>query len=107
MSVTLNTEGGDNINNLPVDQNVPSHREVKIVDELFKKKQSIVNKILSGSKELIILFLLYVGISLTQVDDVIKKFLPSAESPYILIGVKGLILILFFFIITRIYDTKR
>ena len=49
----------DNIDNLPVDKNIPSHSEIQIVDSVFKQKYTFFEKILSGTKDILIVGLLF------------------------------------------------
>jgi hypothetical protein len=98
---------GDVISNLPVDKSIPSHNEIKLVDTLFKKQKSILDKLLYNLKDILIVGILFVFFSLPHVDTVIKKILPVTDkSTYILIGIKALVLMLLFFIIQN-FDLSR
>lgn len=107
MSVTMGPNVGDNIDNLPTDKNTPSHNEVKMVETLFKEQQSTVNKVLSGAKEFVFLFLLFCVLSLPQVNMFLAKILPVASSQYICILVKGVIFTVVYFLIKNIYLVKK
>ena len=99
---------GDLIEQLPSDTSVPSHNEIRIVDQLFQQKKSLFDRILNHSKDMIILCGLFILFSLPFVDDFIKKFITiTSNSPYILIGVKGLLFVMLYFIIKNIYLAKK
>jgi len=98
---------GDRIDALPTDQTAPTHNEVKMVETLFKEKHSHVQKLLSGAKEFVVLFILFVLFCLPQVDSIIKKFISMAESPYILAVIKGVIFVVVYFVIKNLYLVRR
>lgn len=98
---------GDNIDNLPMDgSTVPSPNDIKMVDTLFKPKISMMQRLFSGTKEFVILFLLYIAISLPQVDTLIRQFV-NTESPYIILGIKGFILVVTYFVIANMYLVRK
>lgn len=97
----------DNIDSLPTDKNKPSEGEIQLVNTLFKE-QSTVQKILEGTKDILIIGLLFVGFSLPQMDDVVKKIIPSTQSsPYILLLTKAIIFMLVFFIVKNLYLVRK
>lgn len=99
---------GDIIAQLPTDQTVPSHNEIRIVDTLFQKKKSIVDRILKNTIDVLIVGILFIVFSLPLVDNLIKKFINMAEkSEYILIGVKAILFMLSYFIVNNIYLIKK
>ena len=98
---------GDDINALPTDQTVPSHNEINIVETLFKKKHSTIQKILSGAKETVLLLLLFIVFSLPQIDGLIQKMISAAESPYLLVGIKAVLFAATYFIIKNLYLVRK
>lgn len=99
---------GDIIEKLPVDTSVPSHNEIRITDQLFQKKKGIFDKILQNSKNIIILGILFIILSLPFVDNFIIKFINiTGTSPYILIGVKAILFMFSYFIIKNIYLARK
>lgn len=99
---------GDMINQLPSDSSVPSHNEIRIVDQLFQQKKGIFDKILSQSKDIIILGGLFILFSLPFTDNLLKQFISvSGTSPYILVGIKTLLFVLIYFIIKNIYLVRK
>ena len=100
-------EFGDSINVLPTDQTTPTHNEIQIVDTLFKQKQGTVTKLLKGAKEFVLLFLLFIAFSLPQIDSVLRKIVPDTDSPYILVGVKGVLFVVIYFLIKNLYLVRK
>lgn len=99
---------GDIIEQLPSDQTIPSHNEIRIVDTLFKEQKSIIDTILMNTKDLIVLGILFIIFSLPQVDALIEQFFNSTStSPYILIGVKTLLFIISYFILQNLHLVKK
>jgi hypothetical protein len=96
-------ELGDNIQTLPVDNNYPTHNEIHMVDTLFKQKHTAVQKILTSSKEFVLLLILFIVFSLPFIDELINKFVMTTDSPYILIGIKGAVFVIIYFLIKNIY----
>ena len=50
---------GDAIDNLPVDESQPSHDEIRMVNELFKKERSTLTKLLDEVKSVILVAVLF------------------------------------------------
>ena len=61
---------GDDINQLPSDESVPSYNEVRIVDKFFQQKKSIFDRILHQTKDIVILGALFIILSLPFVDNI-------------------------------------
>ena len=99
---------GDVIEQLPVDMSVPSHNEIRIVDQLFQQKKGIFDRILGQTKDIVILGGLFIVFSLPFADNLIKKFVTAAgTSPYILIGIKALLFVFSYFIIKNLYLARK
>ena len=99
---------GDVIEQLPADMSVPSHNEIRIVDQLFQQKKGIFDRILSQTKDIVILGGLFIVFSLPFIDNLIKKFVTAAgTSPYILIGIKALLFVFSYFIIKNLYLVRK
>lgn len=98
----------DPIQNLPTDPSPPSPSESQILDTLFKEKQGAVQKVLDGTKDILVAGLLFILFSLPQTDEYIRKFFPAlATSPYILLFCKALAFMLIFFIIKNMYLVRK
>ena len=98
---------GDNINNLPTDSTIPSQNEIHMVETLFKQKHGTIQKLLSGTKEFVFLFLLFLVFSIPQLDQLLQKFISISDSPYILIGIKGIIFTITYFLIKNMYLVRK
>ena len=99
---------GDIIENFPVDQTIPSHNEIRIVDTLFKKKKSLFDRILQHTKDILIIGALFVIFSLPFIDGLIKKFIPiTNKSQYIFIGIKTLMFMFSYFLIHNLYLARK
>ena len=103
-----NINTGDYIDQLPSDVSVPSHNEIKIIDQLFQQKKSMLDRILHQTKDIIILAGLFILFSLPFVDNLIKQVVTvTTKSQYILIGVKALIFVIIYFIIKNLYLVRK
>ena len=65
----------DMLHELPADQTMPSHNEIRIVDSLFQQKKGVFDKILENTKDILILGILFSVLSIPQVDTIIKKLI--------------------------------
>lgn len=99
---------GDLIDQLPEDQTTPSHNEIQIVDMLFKEKQRLFDKILSNTKDVLLVGVLYVVFSVPEIDNLIKKFVPmTRNSEYILTLVKALLFMSIYYILNNIHLARK
>ena len=99
---------GDLIGELPFDQTVLSHNEVRIVDTLFKQQQGVVDKILTNSKDVLLVGTLFMIFSLTPIDDFLLKMIPIARnSEYSLLIVKAVLIMLVFFLLKNIHLVRK
>lgn len=100
--------GGDMIAQLPSDQTVPSHNEIRIVETLFKDKKTMFDMILQNTKNILVLGVLFIIFSSPPVENLIKKLVTiTNKSEYILIGVKALLFMLSYFIVKNIYLVRK
>ena len=99
---------GDPIAQLPVDQSQPSHNELQIVNTLFTKHKSTMDVLLEEAKDSVIIGVLFVIFSIPLVDSLIKRVLPITEkSPYILIGIKAIAVMAFYWLIKHFYLSRK
>jgi hypothetical protein len=99
---------GDAIDQLPADTSVPSHNEIRIVDQLFQQKKGMFDHILRNTKDIVVLGLLFVIFSLPFLDNLIKRFVTIADtSHYALIVIKALLFVLVYFVIKNIYLVRK
>jgi hypothetical protein len=94
----------DSIDNLPYDQTPLSENEMRIANTLFKEEQNTMDKLLLGSKDVILVAVILILFSLPQVDEIIVKFIPPvSKSPYIKVAVKTVIFSLLYFSMKNVY----
>lgn len=98
----------DRLDILPTDQNNPTHSEIQIIDTLFKQKHKTIRKILEGTQDILIAGVLFIILSLPQIDQIIKNAIPmTANSDTILLGIKSLCFMILFFIIRNLYLVRK
>jgi hypothetical protein len=90
----------DPIVQLPTDNTQPNQDELTIVNSLFKKHSNTIETVANEMKDSIITGILFIVLSLPQVDELIKSLLTfTNNSPIILTIVKALIFIVLFYFI--------
>jgi hypothetical protein len=97
----------DNIDSLPTDQLMPTHDEIQLVDTLFQKQHTFVQRILLHTQDVLLIGFLFIIFSLPQVDIILRRFIPSTESPYILLFVKALLFMFVYFILKNLYLVRK
>lgn len=98
---------GDYIEKLPLDDSKPSAEQMKLVNNIFKENYSTMDKLASEFREGMVIAILFVIFSLPQMDDIIRKFVPSADNTMILTGIKAVIVVLLFYFIKNYHLSKR
>lgn len=98
---------GDPIQSLPIDNTPPSENQMKMVNTLFEHNPRMVDRIAHQMKDGLIIASLFVLFSLPVVDDMIKKFIPSAENSLVLMGFKALCVVLIYFFIKNIHLSRK
>ena len=107
MSITFDNYS-DRIEGLPTDKNLPTHAEIQIVDALFKQKHTLVQTMLLGMKDVLMVGLLFILFSLPQIDEVIVRFAPATStSSYILVGVKTVLFMFAYFVVKNSYLVRK
>lgn len=100
-------QAGDLIALLPTDDSAPSEEDLRLVNTLFKKNNTFLDKMAIELKDLLILGSLYIIFSLEFTDKLISKIPIAAKSPYILIGIKTLLIMVFFWIIKHFQFARK
>jgi hypothetical protein len=101
-------QNADVLSNLPSDKTQPSHNELHIVDTLFKQHGNGINAMVNESKDAVLVGLLFVIFSLPIVDGLVKRFVtPAQNSPYILVGVKALMVMVAYWLVKHFYLSKK
>ena len=98
----------DHISQLPADQTQPSHNELMIVNSLFKNHGNAINAVFKEIQDAVLVGILFIVLSLPQIDDMIKKMLPMTQnSIYILLLVKAITIIALFWLIKHFYLSRK
>ena len=98
----------DAIDTLPTDKTPPTHEEAVVANVLFKEQLTTTQKILAGTKDVLIISALYILFSVPQVDELIKKFFPTTvNSPYQLLLGKAVLFGFVYFLIKNFYLVRK
>jgi hypothetical protein len=98
----------DSINSLPVNQIQPSHNELKIVNTLFEQHGKSINKIVSEAKGAVLVGVLFILFSLTQIDDLVMRIIPMAStSPYTLLFIKSGLMMSVYWLIKNFWLSRQ
>ncbi len=98
----------DNLSSLPTDKNNPSEVDKNMTDTIFGANLSITQKLVKEGKDMMIIGLLFISLSLPQVDELIKKFVPATQnSVYILILIKAIMVMVLFWLIKHFYLSRN
>ncbi len=99
---------GDMIDSLPNDNTVLTHNETQLMEHLFQNHHKGIQEMMKGLQDLILMALIFMIISLPQVDDQIKGFIPiTANSVYILIMIKAILFVGIYFILKNLYLVRK
>jgi hypothetical protein len=99
---------GDPISSLPVDEQPPTEKERLLVEKYFKKNISTFSKIMDSGQDAIVVGLIYIVMSLPQVDTLLIRFFPSLENQnYVRLAVKGLIATILFYCVKYMYLIRK
>jgi hypothetical protein len=97
----------DPIQNLPTDEIPPSHNDLAVLNTIFQQQPNTVNKILLELKSSFIFIVIFIILSLPQLDQLIKRFIPFfSTSPYYLVVFKALLFGILYYLITNFYVMK-
>jgi hypothetical protein len=102
----MNTTG-DLIKNLPTDNNEPNHKELYYVNTIFEKEKVNIKKIFYELKEVIMVSLLFVLLSISYIDVLIKKIYPKAGNTMILISIKAVIFAVVFYLLKNLHVLRK
>ena len=91
---------GDLIEKLPTDSIVPSHEEIEYVNVLFKKNPTLLDRLKLESKNIVLLAILFIVVSLPIVDKFILNLSPVFNNWMYLILVKTLLIVILYVVLT-------
>ena len=93
---------GDNINNLPINNQPPSNHELNVVKELFEdpEHQETINTSVNELKDYILAGILFLIFSLKGLDNLLKNNVAIFDnSEIILVLFKALLFIIIFYVV--------
>lgn len=96
-------EYADIIEKLPTDKENSTNEELNIINSIFIEDTGVYDKVVSEIKEVLILFILFILISMSKTTNIIQIYLPICKNDWYLIIFKGFILSCLFWIIKNIY----
>ena len=105
-----NNKVADPISALPTDKHEPTPSELHVIHTLFNdsSNKKSMTTIFVEAKESLIVGILFVILSIPQIDILINKILPITEkSSYILLLIKVLIIMLLFWLVKHLYLAKK
>lgn len=98
---------GDIITELPTDSEPFTPSEKQLADSYFEEAFTNTEKLLNNTKDYVLLMCIYIVVSLPFSNELLKKFFPASSSEYMNILIKGLILVIVFFILKNLYLVKK
>lgn len=99
---------GHSIASLPIDQYPVSDEEQQVLGMLLKKQYTTMEMLISGSKEVLMLGVLFALINTPQADELIRRYIPaSTSSEYSLLFFKTLIFVVIAFILKNIHLIQK
>lgn len=92
---------GELIESLPTDDSfLHSEQQIQMANILFKENEGMMNVLAKELKDGLIISFLFIIFSTEQVDNLIRRMIPSAASNHIiLVGIKCASIVLLFYII--------
>lgn len=107
MNVTKLTDS-DEIYKLPTVKTPPTENELHLVNTLFKEHRNTMSTIFDEAKESILIGSLFVLFNLKQIDNILQRFIPiTITSPYILVLIKSLFIMLIYWVIKYFYLSRK
>lgn len=104
----MNIQIPDNLDQLPTDKTQPTHEEMRIINTLFKENNSSAGKLFIEFRPLVILAILFIIVSLPQVEDFIKKLpIHIPNNSYVMLILKALILVFAYYFINNMYLVRN
>ena len=98
----------DDISSLPVDASTPSKVEADILDKLFKRNKTTLDKVMANMQDVLIVGLIFFVLSIPQVRVLLGKIWPtSASSPLVGTAILSVIAMTVYFVITNLVLMKR
>lgn len=99
----------DYLRKLPVDQTLPNSSELEIVNYIFGKdgKHKVAKNIVWEFKDAILGGIIFFLLSISYMDTIIKKIIPTTNNYILLLIIKTILFILIFWILKNIFLVKK
>ena len=98
----------DSIKSLPTNTDIINDLDLQIVNNLFgTSNKSIKENILHEAKDLIIISILFIILSLPQTDKILQKYLPITNNYVYNIILKTIIFVIFYWVIKHFYLIRK
>ena len=98
----------DSIKSLPTNTDIINDLDLQIVNNLFgTSNKSIKENVLHEAKDLIIISILFIILSLPQTDKILQKYLPITNNYSYNIILKTIIFVIFYWVIMHFYLIRK
>jgi hypothetical protein len=98
----------DSIKSLPTNTDIINDLDLQIVNNLFgTSNKSIKENVLHEAKDLIIISILFIILSLPQTDKILQKYLPITNNYSYNIILKTIIFVIFYWVIKHFYLIRK
>ena len=98
----------DSIKSLPTNTDIINDLDLQIVNNLFgTSNKSIKENVLHEAKDLIIISILFIILSLPQTDKILQKYLPITNNYIYNILLKTILFVLFYWLIKNFYFLRK
>ena len=98
----------DSIKSLPTNTDIINDLDLQIVNNLFgTSNKSIKENVLHEAKDLIIISILFIILSLPQTDKILQKYLPITNNYVYNIILKTIIFVIFYWVIKHFYLIRK
>jgi len=98
----------DSIKSLPTNTDIINDLDLQIINNLFgTSNKSIKENVLHEAKDLIIISILFIILSLPQTDKILQKYLPITNNYVYNIILKTIIFVIFYWVIKHFYLIRK
>ena len=103
-----NMTDADIIEQLPVDQSLPTHDEINLINTIFKKEKTNIQKILNEFKDVLFVGIIFIVLSIPYTENMIKSIVPMTYNyTYLTLIIKALIFIVLFWLIKNFWLIQK
>jgi hypothetical protein len=98
----------DDLSTLPTNNVIPAQSDIHMANTLFGENKTITDKLLHEGKDVIIVGLLFIILSMDYIDELVKKFIPvTVNSQYFLLIVKAVMMMLLYWVAKHFYLSRN